>query len=174
MAPNSYQYRTQDGASRRAARVSRYEDPYAEYDDYRPSETRRSSSREDIEDYRDHARYTSRSAASRTSGSSSNRSRNRTRSDGQARTSRASERSGQSGTNNRRQRAAQTQDPSGGRRRLAICAIILLILDIALAIGIYACGASLDEQAAAQASKAAPQASQAAYTIVDEGGLFET
>ncbi|MBQ6455505.1 MAG: hypothetical protein IJJ32_05420 [Eggerthellaceae bacterium] len=86
-----------------------------------------------------------------------------------SRKARESELSTHSTSASRRQRAAQMQQADGNRRPLIICIIILVILDIALAIGIYSCGASLDEQAAAKATKTAPQASQAAF-IVDSPG----
>ena len=63
---------------------------------------------------------------------------------------------------------------SESRRPLIICIIILIILDIALAIGILSCGASLDEQAAEKAAKTTPQASHAAFIIDGEEGLLYT
>jgi len=182
--PYSYndQHRSSSASSRHATRASRYDDPYADYnvsysrktsrtsygtteDAYR-AKRNRASSHESIDDYRNRSRYASRT--------SSGRSGNRVHNGIDSRKARENKRSTHSTSTSRRQRAAQMQQADGNRRPLIICIIILVILDIALAIGIYSCGASLDEQAAARGTKAAPQASQAAFIVDSPEGSSNT
>lgn len=187
------QHQSRPGSQRRSTRAARYEDPFAEANDYRYTDTRSASSRtyrdeqrgtrshdahrtgaygrsydasdERIEDYRDASRYASRGSSSRTRRSSRDAASPRSR----QRTDRTHDRSNPS---TRRDRAASMRNASDNRRPLVICVIILLILDIALAIGIYSCGASLDEQAAANTTQSGQtaQTAQTTQTSAQSGG----
>ena len=130
---------------------------------YAHSENSRRPSYDDIDDYRDHSRYTSRSS----SGRSHDETRHRTAYADRQSGSHSYEHSRSSASASRRRRAESLQQSSArdaqSRRPLIICIIILLVLDIALAVGIYSCGASYDAQATSNTAQTT-QASQTGQT----------